>query len=904
MPGPTIAMGLGNVPQQNKDFEAAAEPLLEPVDGDPFGGLERWANQPDEGPGYRRWSFLPGEEIREPGQGEDRSQWSMHWAWPGVAKSLIGDAVNALTAPTKVMQGQMTPEQGAQAATPGLVDLATAGLGQEAKAGTLQMMTGPRAEKVQGLGNSQYALEDAKDAHAAQWATPETIWARYGWFPAKDGNFKYEIPDTGSELDPSVFNPSGKLKLSTSPSQAKRLGDIFQHDKLFEAYPHLADMPVRGTRAGGGALGAYDPDPMRIELQNGLSQMDAHSTLLHEIQHAIQHYEGFAPGGSVEQFLPSNYRAREAESLGEIKQIIDNHWMGRSADKPSTGGVYLAAMHEADPTIFPQLRGSLDHEFVRALPEDAKRELLIHAQNYDDIRAMYQHAAQEYHSLGGEVESRNTEHRWLHDDYESFPEGHAAYPTMQQSFLPPWKIARSEAFRTWHGTPNEFDPEGENRFGSFRDDKMGTGEGAQTFGWGHYLAGAVKTAQTYRDKLSGSVTHITDNGMPVQKKELDRIAQKLISERTPAEDYMHYMSRLYNKSSNSFSTKRGYVDTLKRRMKEESENLNKLQNSDEYGDNFGLRLYYNTKLTHQMRIIEDLQNKLNFANTPEIDRYAMEEKFAGHLLHAEVHPDEHELIDYNMGHSEQKPGVLEKLQQMRDQFKYLKLPEEGKRVGNDMQHYLSTLESVLHDKASLHKQAMENHFPSTMDQQEAYDTVTGLTKDLGSNYMGYLSTAALSRLLDRVGIPGRMFYDQNSRNDLDKMPKILFKGRSLQSIIHTLISNPVDNSQELAELTQNPFLKAVLKDLSKNWQVQQQTMSSKTPSLDHYIEQLKKYYKKNGHNSLAKMLDDIVGDLSLSPDLRTRNYIIHHPRHITIRGRNGEMLDPVEHNPFTDLPKP
>lgn len=48
----------------------------------------------------------------------------------------------------------------------------------------------------------------------------------------------------------------------------------------------------------------------------------------------------------------------------------------------------------------------------------------------------------------------------------------------------------------WHGTPHKFD--------KFTTSKMGTGEGAQAYGWGLYFAGKKAVAEWYREKLSGS----------------------------------------------------------------------------------------------------------------------------------------------------------------------------------------------------------------------------------------------------------------------------------------------------------------------------------------------------------------------------------------------------------------
>ena len=49
----------------------------------------------------------------------------------------------------------------------------------------------------------------------------------------------------------------------------------------------------------------------------------------------------------------------------------------------------------------------------------------------------------------------------------------------------------------WHGGPHDFE--------TFSTDKIGTGEGAQAYGWGMYFTGSRKIAEWYRDKLkSGS----------------------------------------------------------------------------------------------------------------------------------------------------------------------------------------------------------------------------------------------------------------------------------------------------------------------------------------------------------------------------------------------------------------
>lgn len=54
--------------------------------------------------------------------------------------------------------------------------------------------------------------------------------------------------------------------------------------------------------------------------------------------------------------------------------------------------------------------------------------------------------------------------------------------------------------RAYHGSPHDFD--------AFSMDKIGTGEGAQTYGHGLYFAENPQTAQAYRDQLSGKPVNL------------------------------------------------------------------------------------------------------------------------------------------------------------------------------------------------------------------------------------------------------------------------------------------------------------------------------------------------------------------------------------------------------------
>lgn len=106
------------------------------------------------------------------------------------------------------------------------------------------------------------------------------------------------------EIDDSVavFKVSGIQKAK----EGAKLPDLIDHPALFKQYPYLKDLDVefKGNPYASvleqGQKGSFDGK--KIVLNNVADSKEAKSTLLHEIQHAIQEKEGFATGGSPIRF--------------------------------------------------------------------------------------------------------------------------------------------------------------------------------------------------------------------------------------------------------------------------------------------------------------------------------------------------------------------------------------------------------------------------------------------------------------------------------------------------------------------------------------------------------------------------------------------------------------------------
>lgn len=138
--------------------------------------------------------------------------------------------------------------------------------------------------------------------------TPKTIRLATGWEKGVDGKWRYELPDG---------------KLSENWENATTLQEAWDNNRLFEAYPELKEVRIAALVADWETNeGTYYPiniDGKPTIYAAGTNVENLRSTLLHEIQHAIQDIEGFARGGDMETFTTEElYRkAKELDLLGK-----------------------------------------------------------------------------------------------------------------------------------------------------------------------------------------------------------------------------------------------------------------------------------------------------------------------------------------------------------------------------------------------------------------------------------------------------------------------------------------------------------------------------------------------------------------------------------------------------------
>ena len=161
------------------------------------------------------------------------------------------------------------------------------------------------------LGNNSEAMGLLKEAKRMKdnGENPEYIRQTTGWMIGNDGNWKAEIDDS-----------TAKLKQKLKKNHTYKLGDILDHKTLYALNNNYKNIEVKTRDMSGN--GGYSREIGGIVLNNKIldNPKQIRSTLLHEMQHATQHAEGWQGGtsvkkaGSWEAYL-NNYGEKEASEV-------------------------------------------------------------------------------------------------------------------------------------------------------------------------------------------------------------------------------------------------------------------------------------------------------------------------------------------------------------------------------------------------------------------------------------------------------------------------------------------------------------------------------------------------------------------------------------------------------------
>ena len=133
-------------------------------------------------------------------------------------------------------------------------------------------------------------------------------------FDGPDGKPRFEVDDSGAKLNDKEF--SWGIKMDGKP---RKVGQILEHDKLFEQYPELKDVNVRYEPNDlPGHDAHFDPDTNTIVITKSRADKSHLSDIVHELQHSIQEREGFAGGGAPKY---RNYKAENASIKRGLQDV-------------------------------------------------------------------------------------------------------------------------------------------------------------------------------------------------------------------------------------------------------------------------------------------------------------------------------------------------------------------------------------------------------------------------------------------------------------------------------------------------------------------------------------------------------------------------------------------------------
>jgi hypothetical protein len=173
---------------------------------------------------------------------------------------------------------------------------------------------GPRAATadLMSLETAQNRIEKGDN--------PEVVRQQTGWHQGADKKWRFEISDKDMKWKQSFDSiPESEF---FKDEKAIPLSEVIDHPKLFAAYPFLEAIKLIKRKAlfdiDQRTQGYFSDDKLEIVVTPYAK--DPLSTILHEIQHAIQMYEGFAKGGnenSVWESLPVETKENVAKGVME-----------------------------------------------------------------------------------------------------------------------------------------------------------------------------------------------------------------------------------------------------------------------------------------------------------------------------------------------------------------------------------------------------------------------------------------------------------------------------------------------------------------------------------------------------------------------------------------------------------
>lgn len=239
-------------------------------------------------------------------------------------------------------------------------------------------------------------LQDAQRM-ANEGALQKEIYEKTGWRRGADGKWRFEIPDNLDKID---------IKKLQGTKRYFELGEIYDNEKLYEAYPFLRELPVMKEKLDGNQLG-YSEGHDLIVIDEDVDEWFTPGTIIHELQHIIQAYEGFASGGNPQQVrtLVNEAVRKKTEEARSLAPYATTYYNRRRE--------YEMAAIMGDEARMKELEAPLK-KLEQEIPAKARRDRIYKLFSEADSllrKANNTNDKQLYRNLYGEKEARAAEEK-------------------------------------------------------------------------------------------------------------------------------------------------------------------------------------------------------------------------------------------------------------------------------------------------------------------------------------------------------------------------------------------------------------------------------------------------------------------------------------------------------------
>ena len=390
-----------------------------------------------------------------------------------------------------------------------------------------------KVEKYNSLLNSAKELE-------AKGISADEIEKQTGWYK-RDGQWKYLAPEILKEL---------QIKDNYEVNKIYKLQDVLQ-DKatLLQMYPEMGNIQVvfydnssensiPETKTWGNSEAAYNSEKNILGINSGRLRERGDIGLIqrkfaHELTHAIAREERFPLGGGYFTIFSKVLNLLNLPNGSNVKTVRDTlnsidrtQFSKEDNDILDEGLRAVFAVYDSNYIVLNDQYRRLMGEVDARLVEDVFQKI----QNGENVTLPYNQYLQIFAGENG-INLNTTFVIRGNDVQLSFSQEEKTSGEISQELINKLKqnglsedvflmstqeidaklkeLGVSDDIRkqviAWHGSPHSFD--------RFTTEKMGTGEGAQAFGWGLYFTDLERIARNYADKLANDYFYLTTNDL-------------------------------------------------------------------------------------------------------------------------------------------------------------------------------------------------------------------------------------------------------------------------------------------------------------------------------------------------------------------------------------------------------